>query len=454
MGAGYPSWRTLLKRIADELQLDIDQEHDLAAVAQHYINRNRGKGRLTQVIAEQFPTKPVPPVLRRVARLPLRHVWTTNWDTLIETAFAEMRKEPDVKDRADNLTYERPGADVSIYKMHGSVSNLADIVLATDDFELYRIKREAFLRVLAGHLISTSFLFIGVSFTDPNLGHLLGGIREMYERYAPQGLGQPHYAILRAPQERDFEGQAHAQAKFKTATVRHALFIEDLRRYNIHCVTVERHEEGEEILTEIEQRIALGAVFVSGSLAGGALPAEDAHYVRAVANVVGKVVADTQKRLVSGYGLGIGDHVLTGMLSAGWLEASSNLDRRITIRPFPQTLPNGVDFADFNRKYREDLVSLGGACVVVCGIRAKPDGGGYEVAPGVLQEVAIARALGRVVVPIGATKGAAAHLWDEMAQRPELCRSLPAAQFQKLGVPGTPPEEIGNALREILRRLG
>ena len=36
--AGYPDWRTLLKDIADELQIDLDQEHDLAGVAQRYIN--------------------------------------------------------------------------------------------------------------------------------------------------------------------------------------------------------------------------------------------------------------------------------------------------------------------------------------------------------------------------------------------------------------------------------
>lgn len=454
MGAGYPSWRTLLKKIAEELELDIDQEHDLAAVAQHYVNRNRGKGRLTQIIADQFPRKPVPTVLRRVARLPLRNVWTTNWDELIETAFTEMRREPDVKERSDDLTYERHGADVTVYKMHGSVRHLGDLVLATDDFELYRIKREAFLRVLAGHLISTSFLFIGVSFTDPNLGHLLAGIREMYERYAPQGLGQPHYGIVRSPQESDFRGQDHAAAKLKTAIVRHQLFVEDLKRYNIHCVAVERHEDTETILDEVEQRIALRAVFVSGSLADGALSPEEAAYVRAVARVVGRVVADAEARLVSGYGLGIGDHVLSGMLGAGWLEASSNLDKRITVRPFPQTIPSGIDREAFNRRYREDLVALAGACVVLCGIRDKRDGPGFENAPGVHQEVQIARSLGRLIIPIGATYGAAAELWKEMAARPdELDRRVPRAEFAALGVERSSPEEIGKALYKIIRAL-
>jgi Sir2- and TIR-associating SLOG family/SIR2-like domain len=455
MGAGYPSWRALLRTIAAELELDIDQEHDLAAVAQHYVNRNGSRSRLTQVIANQFPRKPVPPVLRLLARLPLRQVWTTNWDELIENAFTEMRRDPDIKERPDDLTYEPVGADVVVYKMHGSVRHLGDVVLATDDFELYRIKREAFLRILAGHLISTSFLFIGVSFTDPNLGHLLAGIREMYERYAPKGHGQPHYAILRTPQEADFRGQDNADARFKTAAVRHKLFVEDLKRYNIHCVPVDRHEEAEAILTAVEQRIAMRAVFVSGSLAEGALPPDDAAYVRAVAREVGKAVADSGKRLVSGYGLGIGDQVLSGMLVAGWLDASSNLDKRITIRPFPQTVPADVDRTIFNRRYREDLVALAGTCIVVCGIRAKKDEAGFENAPGVKQEVEIATSLGRHVVPIGATYGAAAELWKDVSGHlDKLDARIPRDALKALGVEKTPPETIGKALLDIVRALG
>ena len=38
--AGYPSWRELLRGIADELHIDLAQEQDLAGVAQWYINRS------------------------------------------------------------------------------------------------------------------------------------------------------------------------------------------------------------------------------------------------------------------------------------------------------------------------------------------------------------------------------------------------------------------------------
>jgi hypothetical protein len=455
VGAGYPTWRSLLRKIASELGLDIDEEHDLAAVAQHYVNRDRGRSRLTQIIADQFPVRPVPPVLRVLARLPIRQVWTTNWDSLIETAFSDIRREPDVKERADDLTYELPGTDVTVYKMHGSVRDLANVVLATDDFELYRIKREAFLRVLAGHLISTSFLFIGVSFTDPNLGHLLAAIREMYERYAPRGHGQTHYAILRRPQENDFNGQENAEARYKTAKVRHNLFVEDLKRYNVQCVVVDAYEESEGLLAEVERRLALRAVFVAGSLSEGALEPEDAAYVRAVAYEVGRAVALSGKRLVSGYGLGIGDHVLSGMLGGGWLDASSSLDKRITVRPFPLMLPEGADKEAFYRRYREDLVAQAGICIVICGLRAKRGGeSGFENAPGVREEVDLARALGRFVIPVGSSFGEAKEVWTTASTNPDLLDSrVPRDAFATLGVERVKPERIREALVAIIQAL-
>src|ERR1700682_466119 len=191
MSAGYPSWKKLLSSIAQELGLDVEQEYDLAAVAQFYINRERGRGRLTHRIAKQLPARPVPSVLRLAARLPLRRVWTTNWDELIENALRAVRRERDVKERTGDLSYDRPDSDVTVYKMHGSVRHLDDIVLATDDFELYRVTRAPFLQVLAGHLISTSFLFIGVSFTDPNLVTCWEASARCTSATPPKGLASP-----------------------------------------------------------------------------------------------------------------------------------------------------------------------------------------------------------------------------------------------------------------------
>lgn len=450
MGAGYPSWKKLLHQIADELKLDIDQEHDLAAVAQHHINKHRSKGRLTKIIAKEFPKRPVPRVLRTIARLPLKNVWTTNWDELIETAFREARREPSVKERAGNLTYELPGTDVNIYKMHGSIRELDDVVLATDDFELYRINREAYLRILAGHLISTSFLFIGVSFSDPNLSHLLAGIREISLRYSSSAPGRTHYAVLRSPQLADFSQFENSSDRLATAVVRHQLFTEDLKRYQIQSIDISRWSELDEIADQIENNIAMNSVFVSGSLNTGIFPPEEEAKICEIATETGRAVANAGKKLISGYGHGLGNHVLSGMLRAEWIEHSAGLDRRLTIRPFPQKQADGFD----KQLYRENLVSPAGTVIVVCGTHESCKPGEPTTSPGVREEVEIARRLGRLIIPIGASGGEAERIWNELENgSAPLDQRIGQKRFSVLGSKHSTPEQIGNVLSEILCNL-
>ena len=104
--AGYPDWHGLLKEIANELQIDLDQEHDLAGVAQWYVNKSgKQKTRIAQVIKDSFPDRSdVPQPQRILARLPVRNVWTTNYDRLIERAWTLQQRSLDVKSVASDLS--------------------------------------------------------------------------------------------------------------------------------------------------------------------------------------------------------------------------------------------------------------------------------------------------------------------------------------------------------------
>lgn len=52
--AGYVDWKQLLKEIAEELDLDIDRETDLVALAQFHVNRRGGRDRLNQLLIDEF----------------------------------------------------------------------------------------------------------------------------------------------------------------------------------------------------------------------------------------------------------------------------------------------------------------------------------------------------------------------------------------------------------------
>lgn len=444
--AGYPDWHGLLKEIASELQIDLDQEHDLAGVAQWYVNKSgKQKTRIAQVIKDSFPDKSdVPQSQRILARLPVRNVWTTNYDRLIERAWSLQQRSLDVKSIASDLSVSSPWSDTTLYKMHGSVDHPAEVVIATDDYELYRKKRAGFLQVLNGHLISQHCLFLGFSFADPNIGHLLAIIRESMGEHATQ-----HYAIIRKPQKAEGK-DADKHAAY--AVARHTHWIEDLQRYGINCVEIDDFAEIDSILLELESAVARRSVFVAGSYPDD-LRDESRNRIESIATRVGQILGERKLRLVSGFGLTIGSAVIAGLLSKLYADGVPSLDRSLYLRPFPQVLPDGFEAAAFHRRYREDMMQQAGICIFIGGV--KHGAGGTETAGGVIDEYEIAKALGKVIVPVAATGGAAAEIWQRLnADGGAKNVRLPDAIFSQLGNANASIDEVCAAIVAAIESIG
>lgn len=445
--AGYPSWRGLLAEVAFELGLDIEAEHDLAAVAQYSLNRSaRNRGKLAQLIAENFRYKhDAPEPFRILARLPIRHFWTTNYDNLLEVAFRLERRDLDSKSRNDDVGMERPGAHAVLYKMHGTVEHPTEVVIAKDDYELYRRVRPNFLHALTGHLITKQMLFLGFSFTDPNLALLFGAIRE-----ASHEAGPVHYAIVRRPQR---PTGADGHKRYETEKVRHQLWVEDLQRYGIHCVEVDQYEDVDSILKAVERRLANRSVFVSGSLPADASAAQRSS-VEAFAREVGRVIAKNHKRLVSGYGLTVGSAAISGALGEIMKAPHFSLDDGLLLRPFPLGAPPGFDIETFRERYRDNMIQQAGVCVFICGLRQDPKTSHVEIAPGVIAEFNRARHFNRILIPIGATGGAALEIWRELSASGNwTLPGLSRLEIERLGDTGLKPEEAGQLIERVLVAL-
>jgi hypothetical protein len=181
--AGYVDWRELVRPLSIELELNIDLESDFVAVAQFHVNAS-GANRHTlhkAVIEALSPDVPPTENHRLLARLPIRTWWTTNYDKLIENALRDAGKIVDVKSAVPQLATTRPRRDATIYKMHGDVDRPDEAVATRDDYERYSTDRGAFITALAGDLVSKTFLFLGFSFTDPNLEHVLTQVRLRFQ---------------------------------------------------------------------------------------------------------------------------------------------------------------------------------------------------------------------------------------------------------------------------------
>jgi hypothetical protein len=407
--ANYPSWRSLLADVATELGLDIEREHDLAGVVQYYLNRSVGNRlRIGQIIREHFPPlKDVPPALRVLARMPIRTIWTTNYDKLIERAWELQDKDLEVKSRNQDLVVDTLWAHAVLYKMHGTVDHPAEVVLAKNDYELYRRERQGFHQLLIGNLISKHFVFLGFSFTDPNLSYVFALIREAFHAESTP----EHYAIVRKPKRSKGKG---ARKAHEYELNRHKLWIEDLNRYGINCLEVNEYAEIEEILAAVERRIVSRSVFVSGSFPehGNDQKRQD---VEEIASAVGKLIAKRGMRLVSGFGIVIGRAVISGAIEESYNSHTPNLDRTMYLRPFPKRPPKGFDPSEFLARYRVDLLSKAGITIFIGGMK-KVSGKGLVPAAGVLEEFSISSSIGSLPIPIGVTGGAALKIWKSVSQ--------------------------------------
>lgn len=455
-GAGYPTWKTLVKEMADEVELDLDKEPDLPSVVQYFLNaKGQTRTHLTKVINREVgEDRPIPPTLRILARLPLRYVWTTNYDRLLERAFAEAKKQVDAKSRQADLAQENPFAHVVLYKMHGSIEHPTEVVIAKSDIELFRRTRRGFHDLLTAHLISRHLLFLGFSFTDPNVGHLFALIRESFDLSPPE-----HFAIVRKPQKETQGNAEENQKKFEYDKKRHKLWVDDLQHYGIQCVEIEQYKEIDELLAAVEHRLSMDSVMISGSFPDTArvedLP--ERTKLEQVAHGLGRLIAERKFRLVSGFGVTVGNAALSGALEQLYKQGTPHLERSLYLRPFPQIIPAGQERQAYYQRYREDLIAQAGVCIFLSGMKDEPVAGkvgesARVEASGVVREFEIATKLGRVPIPIGASGGAAATIWGIVSKNLAGYHlgGLPQADFAALNDAAATPEQLVTAVDRVL----
>jgi len=431
MGSNFPDWRRLLSDFAEDIGLDVAREQDLPTLAQFYLNRySNNRGHLAQVIRSTFQrTAEVSENHRILARLPFGHVWTTNYDELLERAWELHGQRLDVKSRNADLTTSDPEAEAILYKMHGTAGHPDEIVLTKDDYELYAKSRPGFLQILGSDLITRTFLFLGLSFTDPNLSYLMGLLRASFLN-APR----PHYAVLRRPPE------SYDAKRFEH-------FTADLQRYGIRTLAVDDFKDIPGVLAKLERRFAQRNVFVSGSFPENGDPA-DHELISEVARGVGRLVARRGLNLISGFGRVVGTGVVSGTIDELSQLPGSALARRLTIRPIREISPEGLSLDEFKRRQREDMISQAGIVLFIGGLRQG------AAARGVMQEFEIAQDKQKIILPIAATGHASRQIHEQLLADPSrLPPELDLELFKRLGPETRSVEDILKAIDTCLERI-
>lgn len=395
--AGFVNWKNLMRDIAEELNLDINRETDLIALAQYHKNQRKNRHRINQLLVTEFTKEArLSENHRLLAALPVSTVWTTNYDQVIEQAFKEAHKRVDVKRRNTDLAHTKPRTDVVLYKMHGDADAPDEAVLTKDDYAGFEANRNLFSVQLRGHLVSKSFLFLGYSFSDPNMDHILARIRAL--------LGEnkrDHYCIMRRIiKEGDM---TDADVDYQNRLL--ALRIEDLQNYGIQTLLIDHFNEITEILRDLNRRSVRKNIFVSGSAHEFAPLGQER--LEGFARALGREIIRKDCNLVSGIGLGIGGAVMVGALEELYSSPATQLQERTVLRPFPQVQPERTDLESIWERYRQEMLAKVGFAVFIAGNKADPATGQTIAATGVLREFEIAVERGVYPIPVAATGHAA-----------------------------------------------
>ena len=401
--AGYVDWKNLLKDVADDLELDIDKEYDLVSLAQYCYNKNRNRSIINDLIFDEFnKEKGIDENHRIIARLPIFTYWTTNYDSLIEEALEEAQRIVDIKYNNKQLSLTKPHRDAVVYKMHGDKNNPDEAILIKDDYEKYYREHAQFITALSGDLISKTFLFIGFSFSVPNIDYILSRVRIDYG----EQNNRQHYAIMRRVNEKDYNNRA----EYEYAQRKHEFFIEDLKRYNIRALLIDEYKEITDILNEIDKRLNHNNVFISGSAQeyGKYTEKEALEFIESLSKEL--ILQDFN--IISGFGLGVGSAVIIGALQEIYMKRKSINEDRLLLRPFPQGIEDNNTRQILWKKYREDMISRSGVSIFLFGNKLVD--GEIVLANGVESEYKIALERHCLIVPVGCTGYMAEEIWEKV----------------------------------------
>lgn len=213
IGAGLPGWAELLRPLAEEVRFSWPTEEvfltsdHLLTVSQYYENK-QGRNALIRYLREKLDTTLLAPTSthERLFSLPIRTIFTTNYDDLIERALQEMGIRRQVIFSAVHLPYWDENV-VQVIKLCGDLLD-PEMVVTKRDFNLYFAKKSHLASRLRATLENKIPLFLGYSLRDPFFNQIWDRIGFDFQQHQLEG-----YAVLfdAQPLEIDDLRQRHIQ---------------------------------------------------------------------------------------------------------------------------------------------------------------------------------------------------------------------------------------------------
>ncbi|MFC9335826.1 SIR2 family protein [Arthrobacter sp. NPDC057009] len=181
VSAGAPSWKELLSRLRQGVQLQDAQASafeslgplDQAGVLeQFYIEQHGSREAFGSAVAAavDLPRYGLAPAL--LAAVPSSGAITLNYDRLFEMACSDAQQPRTVMPEGVPAVGSR-----WLLKLHGSVRQPESIVLTRDDYLGYSSNRAALSALVKAHLLTHHLLFVGFGLADDHFHEIVHDVR-------------------------------------------------------------------------------------------------------------------------------------------------------------------------------------------------------------------------------------------------------------------------------------
>lgn len=206
--SGLPDWGTLLNNLIDHAKdngnINDEKRDELKKLNEpsNYLLlaeelKDILSSDLPKYIKQKFDNRDLKPsdTLCEIVQLSYKFIITTNYDTLIEKAYAKV-----FSDIPNPLTYKNASAinyniltnEPFILKAHGDAKSAAnEIILTEKDYRNIIFKEKGYQSVLHVLFSTCNVLFLGASLKDPELKLLLGYIHNIFHGGSPD-----HFALI------------------------------------------------------------------------------------------------------------------------------------------------------------------------------------------------------------------------------------------------------------------
>ena len=162
--AGAPTWNELTEPLRNSRPATSESSPLLLA---QFFRNQLGDHELFSYLRKALGNLQPAPVHSALCALPIRAVVTTNYDTLLETAYRQENR-PCSRDQGQSpIGLWNEAEEVQLLKLHGDIDSAGSIVLTEQDYFRFMHGHPAFKRKLCDSFCHRTVLFIGFSMRDP-----------------------------------------------------------------------------------------------------------------------------------------------------------------------------------------------------------------------------------------------------------------------------------------------